>query len=99
MLSTIYASPAKKVTTAEALKVYEEFYKGEPFVRVLPEGKIPGIKNVVNSNFCEIGIKLDERTNRFIIVSTIDNLVKGASGVAVQNMNIMFGFDETDGLI
>jgi N-acetyl-gamma-glutamyl-phosphate reductase len=99
MLSTIYASPAKKVTTAEALKVYEEFYKGEPFVRVLPEGKIPGIKNVVNSNFCEIGIKLDERTNRFIIVSTIDNLVKGASGVAVQNMNIMFGMDETLGLI
>jgi N-acetyl-gamma-glutamyl-phosphate reductase len=99
MLSTIYASPAKKTTTAEVQKVYEEFYKDEPFVRVLPEGKMPGIKNVVNSNFCEISIKLDERTNRFIIVSAIDNLVKGASGVAVQNMNIMFGFDEKDGLI
>ena len=99
MLSTIYASPSKKVSAAEAQNIYEEFYKGEPFVRVLPEGKIPEIKNVVNTNFCDISIKLDERTNRLIIVSSIDNLVKGASGAAVQNMNIMFGFDEKDGLI
>ncbi len=99
MLSTIYATPSRKIHVAEVQKIYEEYYKNEPFVRVLPEGKIPDIKNVVKTNFCDISVKLDERTNRFIFISAIDNLGKGASGVAVQNMNIMFGFDEKDGLI
>jgi N-acetyl-gamma-glutamyl-phosphate reductase len=99
MLSTIYINLKKKVTSAEITARYKEFYRGEPFVRVLDEGKIPEIKNVANTNFCEIGCKVDERTNRLILVSAIDNLLKGASGQAVQNMNIMFGLKETDGLI
>jgi N-acetyl-gamma-glutamyl-phosphate reductase len=99
MLSTIYINLKKKVTSAEITARYKEFYREEPFVRVLDEGKIPEIKNVANTNFCEIGCKVDERTNRLILVSAIDNLLKGASGQAVQNMNIMFGLKETDGLI
>jgi N-acetyl-gamma-glutamyl-phosphate reductase len=99
MLSTIYMNLKKKVSSAEALAMYQEAYKNEPFVRVLPEGEIPRVKNVVNTNFCDIGLKVDERTGRLIVVSAIDNLVKGASGQAVQNMNIMFGIDEKEGLI
>lgn len=97
MLSTIYANLKKKVTTAELIERYRERYRSEPFVRVLDEGHLPSIKNVTGTNFCEIGMKVDERTNRLIVASAIDNLVKGASGQAVQNMNIMFGFDERSG--
>jgi len=65
----------------------------------LSEGRLPDTLNVRGTNFCDIGFKLDERNNRLIIVSAIDNLVKGAAGQAVQNMNIMLGFDETAGLL
>lgn len=99
MLSTVYVDMKKKSSTAEIINVYKEFYKDKPFVKVLEEGKLPGIKDVVNTNCCEIGMKVDERVNRLIIVSVIDNLVKGASGQAVQNMNIMFGLGETTGLV
>jgi N-acetyl-gamma-glutamyl-phosphate reductase len=99
MLSTVYADLEETISTADVAALYTEFYRNEPFVRVLPAGDIPRVNNVVNTNFCEIGVKVDERTHRLIIVSAIDNLVKGASGQAVQNMNIMFGFDEKDGLI
>ena len=68
------------------------------FVRVLDEGILPSIRNVTDTNFCEIGLSVDARTNKLIVVSAIDNLVKGASGQAVQNMNLMFGFEETEGL-
>ncbi len=61
-------------------------------------GELPSIHKVVNTNYCDIGIKIDERTNRIIIISAIDNLVKGASGQAVQNMNIMYGFEDDEGL-
>jgi N-acetyl-gamma-glutamyl-phosphate reductase len=98
MIASIYMNLRKKITTAAVLAFYQVYYKDEPFVRILPEGKIPEIRNVVNTNICEIGMKVDERTNRLIIVSAIDNLGKGASGQAVQNMNIMMGFDETEGL-
>jgi N-acetyl-gamma-glutamyl-phosphate reductase len=98
MLSTIYVTLREKKSTAEIVALYREFYRDEPFVRVLAEGQVPGTKNVVNTNFCEIGLKVDERAGRLVIVSAIDNLVKGASGQAVQNMNIMFGFDEKEGL-
>jgi N-acetyl-gamma-glutamyl-phosphate reductase, common form len=99
MLSTIYVKLKKKVTTAEVIAAYKEFYAGKPFVKVLDEGVLPGIKNAVNTNNCEIGLKVDDRTNTLIIVSVIDNLVKGASGQAVQNMNIVFGMPETAGLL
>lgn len=98
ILSTIYAMPVKPASTAELLKVYHDFYKGEPFVRVLPVGSFPSTAHVRGANFCDIGLAVDERTGRVIVVSAIDNLVKGASGQAVQNMNIMNGFPENVGL-
>ncbi len=98
MLSCIYTNLAKNIKVAEVVEMYKNFYKGRNFVRVLDEGKFPSIKNVVDTNFCEIGVAIDERTNKLIIVSAIDNLVKGASGQAVQNMNIMFNLPETEGL-
>lgn len=97
ILSTIYASNAMGLTKKELLTAYHEFYKGAPFVRVYDSG-LPEIRNVRGSNFCDIGLEVDPRTNRIILVSAIDNLIKGASGQAVQNMNIAFGFPETEGL-
>jgi N-acetyl-gamma-glutamyl-phosphate reductase len=98
ILTTIYARLIKKTDTASVLNNYKKFYKREPFVCVLDEGFFPNIKNVKGTNFCHIGLKVNPRTNTLIIVSVIDNLVKGASGQAVHNMNIMMGFEETAGL-
>ena len=98
ILSTIYSNPVGRVTAADLIELYEAFYDGEPFVRVLPEGVFPSTAHVRGSNFCDIGIAVDERTGRVIVVSAIDNLVKGASGQAVQNMNLMCGLPETLGL-
>ena len=109
MLSVIYVNLAgnssSKVSSPETTEnllhdIYTRFYDGEPFVQVIPfENKsLPSIKNVVGTNLCQIGVAFDARTSRVIIVSAIDNLVKGASGQAVQNMNIMFGLNETEGL-
>jgi N-acetyl-gamma-glutamyl-phosphate reductase len=97
MLSTIYMNLERQATTAEALSLYREYYKNEPFVRVLPDGELPRVKAVVGTNFCDIGLKVDVRAKRLVVAAAIDNLVKGASGQAVQNMNIMFGCAETDG--
>lgn len=98
ILATCYATLREPLTTADALRVLENSYQDEPFVRVYPLGSLPQIKYVVGSNFCDIGVVVDERTNRLIVISAIDNLVKGAAGQAIQNMNLMSGFDETDGL-
>jgi N-acetyl-gamma-glutamyl-phosphate reductase len=98
ILSTIYAVLEKTATTAELVKLYHDFYHGEPFVRVLPAGGFPSTAHVKGANFCDIGLTLDQRTGRVIVVSAIDNLVKGASGQAVQNMNVMCGFPENMGL-
>ena len=98
ILSTIYATPLTGCTATELHACYEEFYKGEPFIRILPEGSFPSTAHVRGSNFCDIGITVDCRTRRVVVVSAIDNLVKGASGQAVQNMNILFGLDERMGL-
>ncbi len=78
-------------------KLYEEFYKSSVFVKFLGQ-KVPQLKDVAGTNMCQIGIVFDERTGTLKIFSTIDNLLKGAAGQAVQNMNIMFGFDEAEGL-
>jgi hypothetical protein len=94
ILTTIYAPLLKKTSVSEILKKYNDVYKKEPFVRVLDYGLYPNIKHVRGTNFCDIGLKVNERTNTLIIVTAIDNLVKGASGQAVHNMNIMMGFDE-----
>lgn len=98
ILSTIYAQLNGLYTTEQILEVYEEFYDGEAFVRILPEGDFPSTRHVQGSNFCDIGLTVDPRTGRVVVVSVIDNLVKGASGQAVQNMNIMNGFPENMGL-
>ncbi|MBI4654746.1 MAG: N-acetyl-gamma-glutamyl-phosphate reductase [Nitrospirae bacterium] len=102
ILSTIYvnlrSSKQLTVDSSRLHKIYQKFYEKEPFVRVLKEGAYPNTKAVKGTNFCDISVFVDKRKNSLIIVSAIDNLLKGASGQAVQNMNIMYGFDETTGL-
>jgi N-acetyl-gamma-glutamyl-phosphate reductase len=98
ILTTLYARLTKEIDTKEVLAIYRGAYAKEPFVRVLEETKFPNVKNVRGVNFCEIGLTVNRRTNTLIIVTVIDNLVKGASGQAVQNMNIMLGFDEKTAL-
>lgn len=102
ILATCYAEPAgrlaEELSVEAALALLQERYQDEPFVRVLPKGELPNIKNVAGSNFCDIGVAVDLRTRRLIVISALDNLVKGASGQAVQNMNLMCGFEESAGL-
>lgn len=98
ILCTIYCNISSTVTAEEIYNAYEKYYKNEPFVIINKEGIIPEIKHVRNSNYISIGFKIDKRLNKIIIVGVIDNLVKGASGQAIQNMNIMFNLDETTGL-
>ncbi len=98
ILSTLYATPVASVSAADIHRLYEEHYDGEAFVRVLKQGEFPSTAFVRGSNFCDIGLAVDSRSGRIIIVSALDNLVKGASGQAVQNMNIICGFPETMGL-
>jgi len=99
ILETIYVKKRRQDSRTQGHKLislYKKFYKKEPFVRIKDEGDFPRLKDVVGTNFCDIGIK--ENADSIIIVSTIDNLLKGASGQAVQNMNIMCGFTESSGL-
>jgi N-acetyl-gamma-glutamyl-phosphate reductase len=96
ILASIYIPSA--VGLAEARSIFREHYAGEPFVKVCPDGQVPGVQDVRGSNLCRIGIERDERSGHLIVFSTIDNLVKGASGQAVQNMNLMLGLPEEAGL-
>ena len=98
ILSTIYVNLNKPCTTEELVNIYKDFYKDEFFVRVKDAGKLPETKHVAGSNFVDIGVVVDERLNRAVIVSAIDNIYKGAAGQAVQNMNLMFGLDEKTGI-
>lgn len=98
ILSTIYVHNDHHLSYDDIDKLYKETYQGEPFVRVLNQGETPTTKAVSGSNYCDIGLAVDETTNTIIITAVIDNLIKGASGQAVQNMNIIFGLDETTGL-
>ena len=103
ILATEYASLIKKAdgslpTEEEIRSAYEKYYKDEFFIRVLPKGVYPETRWVETSNYVDIGFKIDERTGRIIMMGAIDNLVKGAAGQAVQNMNILFGIDEKMGL-
>jgi len=99
ILSTIYVNLKRKVPTGRIWAHYRKYYGQAPFVRVLPKSTFPEVRGIVETNFCEIGLMADERTNRIIIITSIDNLVKGASGQAVQNMNLMCGFSEIEGLL
>lgn len=98
ILSTIYVRYAKGATLADLRRVLEQAYADEPFVHVLPEGMLPSTHHVRGSNLCLIGLSKDRLSGRAILVSAIDNLVKGASGQAVQNMNVLMGFPERSGL-
>ncbi|WP_457554216.1 N-acetyl-gamma-glutamyl-phosphate reductase [Desulfobacula sp.] len=98
MLSTIYVQTKKGVFEDKIRKTLNAYYAEEPFVSILDKNMYPAISHVKGTNRCDIGFYFDENTKKIIIISTIDNLVKGAAGQAVQNMNIMFGFDETAGL-
>jgi len=98
ILSTVYASVKNDMDEDSIIGAYNEFYEKERFVRVYKKGSFPNISNVRGSNFCDIGIRLDKRTNRVVVISAIDNLTKGAAGQAVQNMNIMYGFPEDTAL-
>lgn len=98
ILSTMYASLKVSKSTADLLDVYRQIYAEEPFVRVMPGNELPNVAYVRGTNFCDVGLVSDERTGRVIVTSAIDNLVKGAAGQAVQNMNLMYGFKEQLGL-
>ena len=98
ILATEYASLKEKVTYDEVKAVYDKYYKNERFIRVLEEGVCPETKWVEGSNYVDINFKIDPRTNRIIMMGAIDNLVKGAAGQAVQNMNLMFDLAEEEGL-
>ena len=95
IVSTIYMTLAKK--PEDALAVYRDFYKDEPFVRVTTS--LPDTKNVEMTNYCDISVRIDPRTNRLVIVSVIDNLTKGAAGQAVQCLNLACGYGESSGLL
>jgi N-acetyl-gamma-glutamyl-phosphate reductase len=98
ILTTLYVNLTKKWKSEEVLNIFEECYRGEPFIRIYPKGKLPNTKDVRGSNYCDIGVIVNESDGRVVIVTAIDNLVKGASGEAIQNMNIMLGYPETMGL-
>ncbi len=98
MLTTIYANPARGVDFKKISDTLFAFYSGASFIRICPENRPPDTRHVRGTNYCDIGFKLDGRNNRLILMSAIDNLVKGAAGQAVQNMNIMLGLSETAGL-
>ena len=99
MLSTIYVTPAGDLGIEDVRNCLESYYNQSPFVRLRADAFPPDTLHVRGTNYCDIGFKLDERKNRLILMSAIDNLVKGAAGQAVQNMNVMLGLDETAGLV
>ena len=98
IMATIYVQLNEEKTLTEIHELYQQVYEKSPFVRILPIGHSPAVKDVAGSNYCDIGLHLDKRTGRLTIVSVIDNLMKGAAGQAVQNANIMTGLDEKTGI-
>jgi N-acetyl-gamma-glutamyl-phosphate reductase len=98
ILTTAYASLKGGVTADEVTAAYRKYYGNERFIRLLPYGVFPETRWVKGSNMCDIGLVIDERTGRIIVGGAIDNLIKGASGQAIQNMNILFGLPEDTGL-
>jgi len=98
MLTTAYAAANPGVTADDVRLCLEEAYAGCAFIRLRAEGRLPETRHVRGTNYCDIGFRLDARTRRLVLIAVIDNLVKGAAGQAVQNMNLMCGFEETAGL-
>lgn len=98
LMATIYMKPKQKTSAKKIQALYQHVYEKRRFVRIMPAGELPTIKQVVGSNYCDIGINYHVETNTLAIVSVIDNLIKGAAGQAIQNFNSMNGFEETEGL-
>ena len=98
ILTTLYASLSKRVSEDDVRALYQEAYEGAIFIRVLQQGQLPSTLHVRGTNFCDIGWRIESRTGRIIAISAIDNLTRGAAGQAICNMNLMFGFDEDEGL-
>jgi len=98
ILTTVYAKLTEDTTSQKLTELFREYYSADYFVYVLDPEIYPATKDVYGSNFCHIGLKVDERTGRVVVISAIDNLIKGMSGEAIQNMNLMCGFDERAGL-
>ncbi|HTP68385.1 MAG TPA: N-acetyl-gamma-glutamyl-phosphate reductase [Dongiaceae bacterium] len=99
ILSTIYVSLASHQAPDRVEKIYRNAFAGRPMVRIWPAGKLPELQHVTNTNFCDIGFTLDNAGKRLIVVSCLDNLGKGAAGQAIQNFNLMTGFEEQTGLL
>ncbi len=98
ILSTSYARLKVKLSEAELRKIYEKYYANKPFIRLLRPGVLPQTRWVRNTNFMDLNFSIDERTGLVIVVGALDNLIKGAAGQAIQNMNLMFGFKQDEGL-
>jgi len=98
IMATMYASLTEKRSDADFVELYRQFYEGRKFVRVRPVGHWPATKEVYGTNYCDIGFSVDERTGRLTVISVTDNLVKGAAGQAIQNLNLLMNWDETLGL-
>lgn len=98
ILSTMYVELKKSGGAEKLNRIYRDFYRSDPFVRLLPSGSFPQTKEVRGSNDCAIGFRYDARVDRLVVITAIDNLVKGAAGQAVQDMNLMYGFSEVEGL-
>jgi N-acetyl-gamma-glutamyl-phosphate reductase len=99
ILETIYFRASGISSAGELLNIYSRRYAKEPFIRLYPPGIMPDLRGVEHTNFCDLGVRLDAASGRVVVVSAIDNLVKGAAGQAVQNMNLALGFEETRGLL
>jgi N-acetyl-gamma-glutamyl-phosphate reductase len=99
ILETIYFRAPSLSAAEDLLAIYERQYAAEPFVRLYNPRHMPDLRGVARTNFCDIGVVFDGRTKRAVVVSAIDNLVKGAAGQAIQNMNLMLGYAETEGLL
>ncbi|HTR65938.1 MAG TPA: Asd/ArgC dimerization domain-containing protein, partial [Terriglobales bacterium] len=98
ILSTIYVHLNRQMSSSDVESIFKEFYKGKRWVRVFATPRLPEIQFSVNTNYCDIGFCLAKDGRRLVVVSCEDNLLKGAAGQAVQNMNLMYGWDEAEGL-
>ncbi|TFE29049.1 N-acetyl-gamma-glutamyl-phosphate reductase [Cohnella luojiensis] len=98
IMCTMYATLTERRSSAEFVELYRQFYEGRKFVRIRPDGNWPATKEVYGTNYCDIGFSVDERTGRITFISVTDNLVKGAAGQAIQNLNLLMKWDETLGL-
>ncbi len=99
ILETIYVRTAEAIEWEDLRAVYDKYYRDEPFVRLYPDGRLPDLCGIQGTNFCDIGFRVEPEGRRAVIIAAIDNLVKGAAGQAVQNMNLLLGYPETAGLL